>query len=492
MSRTRSLRGRRCRSRSVGGAADGIATRVRRTRAAPVGGDPPAESRAIPGRLAERSPGVGAWVWSTADGVQRRPPTRPCRSEARRWPQTQDAERAQIVERAAEAGERQGCRRADLREFLARYYRHVAMEDLRERDPVDLAGAALSHRQLAAARPQGTANVRVFTPTVDEHGWSCGHTVVEIVTDDMPFLVDSVNAELSRQDRGDPPRRAPAGRGPPRRHRRRCSRCSTLGLGRLGGRRAPARRRGRVVDPRRDRPGDRPRATSSATASGLRRVLEDVRVAVEDWPRMRERARDIADALDDDAAGRARPAPRSQEAPAAAALARRRALHLPRATASTGSSCATGRTSWSPRPAPGWASCATTSTQASPQLRPAHAAGPGEGPREAPARAHQGEHPRDRAPARPTWTTSASRPSTPTARSIGERRFLGLFASAAYTDSVRGIPVVRRKVAGVLEPVRLLAGQPLRQGPAADPRDLPARRAVRDRRRRPVRHRRSR
>ncbi|MFD0631065.1 hypothetical protein ACFQ9X_04855 [Catenulispora yoronensis] len=33
-------------------------------------------------------------------------------------------------------------------------------------------------------------------------GWSSGHTVVEIVTDDMPFLVDSVTSELSRQDRG--------------------------------------------------------------------------------------------------------------------------------------------------------------------------------------------------------------------------------------------------------------------------------------------------
>ncbi len=31
---------------------------------------------------------------------------------------------------------------------------------------------------------------------------------------------------------------------------------------------------------------------------------------------------------------------------------------------------------------------------------------------------------------------------------VGERRFLGLFSSAAYTESVRRVPVVRRKVAG--------------------------------------------
>ncbi|CAM5412093.1 NAD-specific glutamate dehydrogenase OS=Streptomyces glaucescens OX=1907 GN=gdhB PE=4 SV=1 [Streptomyces glaucescens] len=34
---------------------------------------------------------------------------------------------------------------------------------------------------------------------------------------------------------------------------------------------------------------------------------------------------------------------------------------------------------------------------------------------------------------------------------IGERRFLGLFSSAAYTESVRRVPVIRRKVEAVLE-----------------------------------------
>ena len=113
-----------------------------------------------------------------------------------------ESQRSEIIERAADVAERTGHHHDDLRPFLARYYRHVPLEDLAERDPLDLAGAALSHKQLAAHRPQGSANVRVFTPTVDEYGWASGHTVVEIVTDDMPFLVDSVMAELSRQERG--------------------------------------------------------------------------------------------------------------------------------------------------------------------------------------------------------------------------------------------------------------------------------------------------
>src|SRR4051794_40102044 len=86
--------------------------------------------------------------------------------------------------------------------FLQRYYLHTAPEDIAGRDPVDVFGAASSHYRLAENRPQGTANVRVHTPTVEENGWTCSHSVVEVVTDDMPFLVDSVTNELSRQGRG--------------------------------------------------------------------------------------------------------------------------------------------------------------------------------------------------------------------------------------------------------------------------------------------------
>ena len=65
--------------------------------------------------------------------------------------------------------------------------------------PDQLYSAALSIWQFAAQRKPGTARVRVYHPQLDEHGWQSGHTVVEIVNDDMPFLVDSVTAELNRQ-----------------------------------------------------------------------------------------------------------------------------------------------------------------------------------------------------------------------------------------------------------------------------------------------------
>ncbi|WP_323742608.1 NAD-glutamate dehydrogenase [Nocardioides islandensis] len=82
------------------------------------------------------------------------------------------------------------------------YFRHIAADDLSERSDVDLYGALASHFRLADNRPQGRANVHVFTPNHADNGWSAGgHSVVEIVTDDMSFLVDSVTMELARQQR---------------------------------------------------------------------------------------------------------------------------------------------------------------------------------------------------------------------------------------------------------------------------------------------------
>ena len=84
--------------------------------------------------------------------------------------------------------------------LLKSYYRHVAPEDVCDRTDIDLYGALASHYKTAGTRPQGTAQVRVFTPAVSEAGWTAGgHSVVEVVTDDMPFLVDSLTMELTRQ-----------------------------------------------------------------------------------------------------------------------------------------------------------------------------------------------------------------------------------------------------------------------------------------------------
>jgi len=88
---------------------------------------------------------------------------------------------------------------AELAEAFARQlYRWVAPEDVVERDPLDLYGLALGHFNFARERPPGTPKVRAYNPRFEEHGWQSTHTAVEIVTDDMPFLIDSVSMELNR------------------------------------------------------------------------------------------------------------------------------------------------------------------------------------------------------------------------------------------------------------------------------------------------------
>ena len=88
--------------------------------------------------------------------------------------------------------------RETLADFVQKYFGQVDPEELAERQVADLYGAAVSHWNFARKRERGQARVRVFNPTVAENGWQSTHTVIEIVNDDMPFLVDSVTMEVNR------------------------------------------------------------------------------------------------------------------------------------------------------------------------------------------------------------------------------------------------------------------------------------------------------
>jgi glutamate dehydrogenase len=83
--------------------------------------------------------------------------------------------------------------------FGREYFRRIDAEDLIARTPEDLLGALLSHWQLGAQRSPGQTKVQVFSPTVSDNGWASRHTVIDIVNDDMPFLVDTTTMEINRQ-----------------------------------------------------------------------------------------------------------------------------------------------------------------------------------------------------------------------------------------------------------------------------------------------------
>ena len=63
----------------------------------------------------------------------------------------------------------------------------------------DLQGAAAAHLAFGKVFSAGKAKIRVYNPVREQHGWASTHTVLEIVNDDMPFLVDSVTMEVNRQ-----------------------------------------------------------------------------------------------------------------------------------------------------------------------------------------------------------------------------------------------------------------------------------------------------
>src|SRR5512134_2257688 len=90
-------------------------------------------------------------------------------------------------------------RAGQVEAFIRQFYANVPLSDIAGDSPEELFSAALSLWQFAAKRQPGAPKVRVFNPRQDEHGWRSPHTIVEIVNDDMPFLVDSVTAELGRQ-----------------------------------------------------------------------------------------------------------------------------------------------------------------------------------------------------------------------------------------------------------------------------------------------------
>ncbi|HLH45679.1 MAG TPA: hypothetical protein VKV25_00890, partial [Acidimicrobiales bacterium] len=86
--------------------------------------------------------------------------------------------------------------------FVRCYFADVPVDDLTGRDEDELYEAAASNWRMARRRRRGETLVAVTNPPPAGEGAPPPDTVVQIVTDDMPFLVDSVVMELSRHQLG--------------------------------------------------------------------------------------------------------------------------------------------------------------------------------------------------------------------------------------------------------------------------------------------------
>ncbi|MFM2446139.1 MAG: hypothetical protein RI936_586, partial [Pseudomonadota bacterium] len=331
--------------------------------------------------------------------------------------------------------------------FVREFLRRADPEDLAARGVDELGGAALSALDFAGERVPGAPKLRVFNPTVAEHGWQSRHTVVEIVNDDMPFLVDSVTMEINRQglrlhlilhplfDVKRDARGALAALAP---------------RGESGGAHESVMHIevDRVLDP----------AAREALASGLTKALRDVRAAVNDWPAMRARLTEAAAEL---------------EAGAPAGAARDEALAFLR-WLSDNHFVLLGyrRHRLVEEGGRDWLHLDPGSDlgvlRVTPETAPATAL-----PRQAHAVAHSAE---------PLVISKANARATvhrpgyvdyigikrfdAAGRVAGEHRFLGLFTSSAYSERAAEIPLVRGKVAAVLERAGLAPGSHLAKAAA--------------------------
>nr|BFE68306.1 hypothetical protein GCM10020092_016070 [Actinoplanes digitatis] len=336
-----------------------------------------------------------------------------------------------VAQAVALAGEDHG-----TASLVGRYWRFAPDEELVGDTPEGMFAAALAHRELAATRLPGELRLDISAP--DE---AQPHTVLSIVTDDMPFLVDSVTALLTAHQLG----------------------VHLLVHPLIVVRRTKAGELTQVeadVEPDDAIDGDlveswirveidpvRKAEAREQLHQELRRVLTDVRDAVDDWPRMRQRAVVIADEL---AAARGSdrklPVPDKDVTDSIELLKwlahdhftflgyREYQLVGDVLTAVPGSGLGILR-------------------------------GEGSPPRKLSSMAPEA-HQRalekrllviTKANSRATVHRSAYldyigvKVFHESGEVIGERRFLGLFSSSAYRTSVRELPVVRRKVAEVLD-----------------------------------------
>jgi glutamate dehydrogenase len=361
----------------------------------------------------------------------------------------QDEAKQDLLQKAAEAANSRrggsGCTPEQLSILLRRYYRHVSVEDIAARSSADVYGAAMSQYRLATQRPQGTATVRVFTPTVEENGWSAGgHTVVEIVTDDMPFLVDSVTMHLSGDDRSihlviHPQflvRRDVTGQ---------LIELVDGDADKQGADDAHDVLRESWMHIEFDRETDRDAIGRMET--GLNRVLRDVREAVEDWAKMKARTNDLINELE---ASPPVSLPAQEVADTAELLRWLSDDHFTflgyreyTLSEIDGDDAL--------RAVPGTGLGILRSDQ---DLSPSF----GKLPPKVRARA------REKQLLIITKANSRSTVHRPAyldyvgvkafdeqGEVVGERRFLGLFSSAAYTESLTRIPVLKRKAADVIE-----------------------------------------
>ncbi|HYB89099.1 MAG TPA: NAD-glutamate dehydrogenase [Streptosporangiaceae bacterium] len=195
-----------------------------------------------------------------------------------------------FLDEAAQAAEATGAAIGvgDLKRYLDAYYRHVPADDLLSAGPVRAGAVAAEHARVAARRPQGRAIVQVRAAS-DLDALEESRGVVDVVTDDMPFLVDSITNELARHNLDSYHTVHP---------QLLVRRDVTGELWEVVGQPTEgSRRHDEIAESWMHIEIDAAGADLAGLEDDLRRVLADVRVAVEDHQKMADTALRLADQL---------------------------------------------------------------------------------------------------------------------------------------------------------------------------------------------------
>jgi len=109
---------------------------------------------------------------------------------------------ANLADLRAYTLENAGVAAAVLADLVPAYFDNTDPDELQQRGPATLLALASAHWRLLDAAPDAAGQrIRVFNPTLAEDGFDSEHTIIQLVHDDMPFLVDSVTMAINRSGR---------------------------------------------------------------------------------------------------------------------------------------------------------------------------------------------------------------------------------------------------------------------------------------------------
>ncbi|MDN3649654.1 NAD-glutamate dehydrogenase [Reinekea marina] len=89
---------------------------------------------------------------------------------------------------------------SDLNTLIEQLFKHASMRDLTSYEMTDLAGMVVTLWRALQKKSPKQANVEVINPSVEEHEWQSSHSIVTVLSDEVPFVIDSARLALNSLD----------------------------------------------------------------------------------------------------------------------------------------------------------------------------------------------------------------------------------------------------------------------------------------------------